>query len=242
MDRFVDLMQDAVAGNMVTTLFLERQKADKTLEKQVAFKDARFAVAGTVAAADDLRSRLAAAKASMIAADSVSERDIVIAATPGATARSSDLVLLQGSAPKANEHIGIAHHRSKDYGSALEIVVPAGKTGEQDRALALARQLRATPYLHAGPVSLLATLFQTAAQAEAIGAPADVTLTALAAAAEHIASPAPAAADVAAVVSGLFPAYAGGPYTFLRQCNAQTWRDRRARDAGRFPHLFKTQD
>jgi 3-hydroxyacyl-CoA dehydrogenase / enoyl-CoA hydratase / 3-hydroxybutyryl-CoA epimerase len=239
MDRFVDLMQDAVAGNMVTTLFLERQKSDKTLDTLVAVKDARFAVVGTGPAADDLRSRLATAKASIITPGSATERDVVIAASTEAVVRLTDLVLLEGDNAMTLEHIGVSHHRSKDYGSALEIVVPADAADAQDRALTLARQLRATPYLHAGPTSLLATLAQTAARAEATGAPADVTLTALAAAAEQIASPTPAAADVAAVVSGLFPAYAGGPYTFLRQCNAQSWRERRARDAARFPQLFK---
>ena len=48
----------------------------------------------------------------------------------------------------------------------------------------------------------------------------------------------PAFADVAAVVAGLFPSYAGGPFTFLRQHGADALRARAQAAAGRDDKLF----
>jgi len=99
--------------------------------------------------------------------------------------------------------------------------------------------LRATPYINSGSHSMLATLSAVARASITAAAPPNVELSALTAAAEGYTSA--TAADVAAVISGLYPAYTGGPFTFLRQSSAHAWNARRAKDASRYPALFRKQ-
>ena len=219
MDRFVDLMQSPVAGNMVTVLFLERQRADKQALLFGGLKGARFAVDGGGAAADALRAALVVGKAALIAPDEASAGDVVVAADPTA----GDLTLLDG-VTAATARIGITLRRSKAYGAALEIAGAAAGV-PIDKALALARQLRATPFIHGGRRSMLATLGEAGDRARAAGLPEDAVVAALARAAARLAASEDVGdrdlADVACVVGGVFPAFAGGPFAFLRAGAAQ---------------------
>ncbi len=221
MDRFVDLMQNDVAGNMVTALFLDRQKADKLTLQSPRLDGLRFAVAGDGGGAERLRALLAAAKAPAVDPALAADGDVVIAPAgraAGGAAERADLRLLDSGDDRIIDGIGIHIRRSHEYGTAIEIVT-AGEGGHPpDKALALARHLRATPYLHAGTRSLLATLAETARHAAAAGLADAAILAAQAAAAGKLDAEGGignhAMADVAAVVGGVFPAHAGGPFAF----------------------------
>jgi 3-hydroxyacyl-CoA dehydrogenase/enoyl-CoA hydratase/3-hydroxybutyryl-CoA epimerase len=218
MERFVDLMQNEVAGNMVTSLFLSRQKADKQVAGAASVSS--FAVIGSTPAADALRNALAAAKAPLVGADAAG-RDIVrIHAGGDRAAADADLHLLETPEDRALGAVGIHIARSRAHGTAIEIVGGAPQSKALGKALALARALRATPYVHPGERSLLATLADIAAQARRAGLPPIAILAAQAAAARRMSAAAggigdPAMADVACVVAGMVPAYAGGPFAWL---------------------------
>lgn len=213
MDHFVDLMQDDVAGRMISTLFLWRQKAEKQLAGANPVK--RFAVRGEGSTADTLRSAIAAAKGTLIQAEEADEGDVVIMVGAGPR-RPNELVLLADPEDDCGNNTGIHIARSKAYGSAIEIVTPGAESAGTRAALAVARQLRATPWIHPGSRSLLARL--TALQTGS-NRPAADSLAALAGAADAMRAAGhtgdEAMADVACVVGGLFPAFAGGPYTWI---------------------------
>jgi len=212
MDRFVDLMQDPVAGNMITTLFLSRQKADKQLAGAASVK--RFAVTGEGVAADGLKAAITAAKGTIVDAAEAGVDDLVIHAGPG-PAGAAPLVLLAGPHHEAGAATGFHIARSGAYGTAIEIITddPAGPGARL--GLALARQLRATPWIHGGSHSLLARLAAVQARAEAAGQSQAEILAALSQAAAAVPAGDTDMGDVACVVGGLFPAFAGGPFTWL---------------------------
>lgn len=204
MDRFVDLMQDPVAGNMVSVLFLDRQRADKQTASFDGLKGARFAVAAEGPEATSLRALLAAVRAPVIDPAAAGPGDVVIA---GAGMAPADLILITRAEQRLDGIAGIAFASSRAYGTALELVLPT-QACAPDKGLALARALRATPYVHAGRRALLAALAETGGGAAAMPA---MTRAALALdAAGDIGDR--SMADVAAAVSGLFPAFAGGPF------------------------------
>ncbi len=222
MDRFVDLMQNEVAGNMISVLFLWRQKADKHLSR--AAQASGFAVIGTGAAADALRATLAAAKARIFAADDASADGVRILVGGDLAPAGADLILLATPEDRCGRLAGIHIARSRSYGTAIEIV--GGDESGVGKALALARQLRATPYVHAGERSLLATVADAAGKARLAGLPAAGVLAAQAVAARRLVAPGGSAedtalADVACVVGGLFPACTGGPFTWLAAHDAE---------------------
>ena len=211
MERFVDLMKDPVAGHMVGTLFINRQRADKLVAGVRGPRDMRFAVAGDSEPAKALAAFIGAARGTVVTAAEAGPSDTVIAAM--GIAGAADLRLLTATQDAlALGEIGVALASSQAYGHALEIVDNGGDPARLQKALGLARQLRATPYLHTGVHALLATLAplvradqsepqQMAAMVEAarrLQGAGEVGDTEL--------------ADVAAVVGGLFPAWAGGPF------------------------------
>ena len=216
MDRFVDLMQDEVAGNMVSTLFLWRQKADKQLAGVAPAS--RFAVTGDNTTAQALKAALVAAKGTLVGPGEVSDCDVRIQ-TGLVPVGAVDLVLLSGTDDKPGDATGIYLARSRDFGTALEIITNDSDSPGARKALALARQLRATPFIHSGNSSLLARLAHVGAKANEARMPPDAVLAALARAAQeasqHGGAFDPQMADVASVVGGVFPAYAGGPFTWM---------------------------
>lgn len=215
MERFVDLMKDCVAGHMVNTLFINRQRADKIIHAYRGPR-ARFALSKGISTDSDIAAALMATQATMMAADEVSSEDILI--TLAEDVGTAGLRLLTNAQSLLDTgDIGIFIATSKTYGTAIEIVDHGGSPILRDKAIALARQLRATPYIHTGTCSLLAAL-------KACASP-DMPDT------ERIARMRETAnrmrvsnnigdsdlADVAAVVGGLFPAYAGGPFLTSRE-------------------------
>ncbi|SMH38859.1 enoyl-CoA hydratase-related protein [Azospirillum agricola] len=222
MERFVDLMQNEVAGNMVTVLFLDRQKADKLLLQAPKPDGVRFAVTGEGAGAQRLRAMLAVAKVAEVDAAQAGETDVVIAPAGDAMAKRADLRLLDSADDRIGGTAGIHVRRSAHHGTVVEIVTAGGE--EPGKALALARQLRATPYLHAGSRSLLAALADVERRAAEAGLPEAAILAAQALAAGTLDAEGGigdrAMADVACAVAGVFPAHAGGPFLHLARHGA----------------------
>lgn len=215
MSRFIELMYHPAAGNMIATLFLNRQRAEKILPSLPSAKGIRFAIDGEGEAADGLRALLAGAKAELVAAGPA---DIVVGTS--ASHRVTDLTLMTDPSPLPPDAVGLFMRRSNSHGAAIEIVGPEDSPA-LPKALAIARLLWATPYVHEGSRSLLAALAAFDARTDIAGVPEDAILVAKAAIAAEMDAEGDvgdlAIADVACVVSGLFPAYAGGPFTFLRQ-------------------------
>ena len=150
MERFLDLIADPTAGNMITTLFLDRQRADKQAAPYAGVREFRVALPADDAATGQLRATLGKAKVAIVG--------------PGA---------------------------------AADIEVPLVRVGKR---------------------SFLATLAEAQAKAQSGGLDEDGTVLALSEAALQFASSEDigdrALADVAAVVGGVIPAYAGGPFAF----------------------------
>lgn len=211
MDRFVDLMMDPVAGNMVMTLFINRQRADKLLANIRAPGDMRFAVTASGAAANVLVAALAATRAKVAPADATGPGDTIIG--PADSPVLPDLRLVAfASEVLAEGEAGVAIASSPEYGRAIEIIDAGADAARIGKAFALARQLRATPYLHKGRRSLLATLAPLSAANPRM---ADA-MSSMIEAANRLRADGEVddteAADVAVVVGGLFPAWAGGPF------------------------------
>ena len=236
--RFIDLMQDSVAGNMVAILFLGRQKADKLVAQLPAPIGLRFAVSASGKAAEALKAALTAAKVTVVAASEVTEGDIVI----GRGAGTGDLQLLEHEGDRLSRGVGVYVRRSKPYGTAIEIVIASEDETATAQAMVLAQRLRASPYIHTGTLSLLARMAHIEARAAAAGLPEDAKMAAQALEAERLRAAGgigdPLMADVACAVSGVFPAYAGGPFTFLAQCPAGRLAEIRAHSEQIAPDLF----
>ena len=203
--HFVDLIRDRVAGNMVATLFIARQRADKA-PLEAAGTPRRFAVIGSGPAFAALEADLRKAKAEIVAPDQIGPDDVTI----GPVGSTADLQFVDDAATEVRDGAGFVLRRSPDHGTALEVFGTVDAAARA-KAMALALRLRATPCVHAGTRSLLAAL-------EAVpGALDDPDRQAhqRRIAAEFAAAGAiddPELADVIAVVGGVFPAHAGGPF------------------------------
>ncbi|MBL6750042.1 MAG: enoyl-CoA hydratase/isomerase family protein [Nevskia sp.] len=240
MDIFVELIRDRVAGNMVRTLFLERQRAARIAPSQ-AMAQARVAVAG--AAAAPLADLLKAARAPLIEPAQAAAGDVVLL-PPGAAAPAAGtpVAWLRGPADRpdsAGAASGLWVAEAGEHGRAVEVLAPAGA---EDAGLAVARWLRATPLVTRGEAPLLPALQAAQDAARAAQLPREDTLLAVALAAARVWAGGGVAdialADVAAVISGLHPAYTGGPYNYLRQSTAAELRKRAAVAAVRNAELF----
>jgi 3-hydroxyacyl-CoA dehydrogenase/enoyl-CoA hydratase/3-hydroxybutyryl-CoA epimerase len=236
MDCFVDLMKDPVAGRMVTTLFLNRQKADKLTQQFKGLSGARFALAAEGAAADMLRAALVAAKANLIDVAQATGADVVIASAVSPAKARADLLLIEDAVELPGGRAGVFLAPSREHGAALEIVGADGKANE--KGLALARQLRATPYLNPTRRSLLAALARARSAAAGAGLDEDGQIAAMGLAARETGAENSAMADVASVVSGLFPSWAGGPIAWLAEQGEAGLAAARARYGGRAPAVF----
>ncbi|MCK9283272.1 MAG: enoyl-CoA hydratase-related protein [Rhodocyclaceae bacterium] len=244
--RFVDLMVDEAktAANMLRTLFLNRQIADKLVAGiPPEARNCRFSVQASGKAAVALAAALSAAKASLVAADVAGEADIVIRGVDQQTTDAAHLILLDDAEDcLAEGNTGIVLKSSPQYGLALEIVQSQPNENAKGRALALAKRLRATPFIHSGTKSLLAALSAAASSARSAGIDENGILLAQALAASHFQAAGSLGdvrfADVASVVSGVYPAFTGGPFTFISLLGEKRLAEDRAAYAKHTPHLF----
>ncbi len=249
MSRFVDLAYDEARtmANMVRTLFLDRQVADKIAARVPIARDIGVCVKAAGKAAEDLCAALADAGLSFPKPHEVGNHDIVILSASGQSEERTGLrlVLLAGAEDRLNRgSAGIFLKASPQYGRVLEIVLKAPGQQQQatNAALVLARRMRATPFIHGGELSLLAKLVSVEAEAQAMGLDEQGILLAQALAASrfraagHIEDP--RLADVGCVVSGAFPAFTGGPFNYLRMLGESEIAQRKARYGYRAGGLF----
>ena len=246
MARFVDLMFDEArtAANMVRTLFLNRQVADKIVATTPDTGELRFSVQASGKVAAELSAALSAAKQTPVDAAQVTDADVVVIhSVDKQPSDGSGLVLLAGAEDRLRDgNAGVFLKRSSHYGLVLEIILTRPDEKAKRRALVLAKRLRATPFLHSGPASLLAKLIAVDAEAHAAGLDEEGVLLAQALAASrfhtegHIEDP--QFADVGAVVSGVYPAFTGGPFNFLLLRGEECIAREKATYSPRAAHLF----
>jgi len=243
MDCFVDLIRDPVAGNMVRTLFLNRQRAAKLAPSQSAAASARVAVIGERGA--QVERLLESGKAALVSADRLTGNDIALlmpAARIEIGRRVAWLESALDSPADVGASTGIWLSEATQHGRAAEIVLTTEDEPAKDAAIMLTRWLGATPLLTSGNTSLLARLRLARSAARNADCTESDELLAVALAAARAWCDGDVSdtslADVAAVIAGLHPAYGGGPFNYLRQGGAESLRLRSAAAALRHPRLF----
>lgn len=208
MRQFLRLMFDPVAGNMVRTLFLNRQRADKELAAPAGLKIASLSHGPLDSNAiwqDALaRSRLNPTQDNNLPACAAQFVD-----SRGETHR---VTLLSLDAPAVAAGATALLSAAGPYGRVLEIV-DASEPAAQALA-ALAVRLGALPWRTPGPRSALRALAATRG-ADLLDAQALAALHLYAEGQVHDAE----LFDVAACTAGITPPYSGGPFTHL-------WRQR----------------
>jgi 3-hydroxyacyl-CoA dehydrogenase / enoyl-CoA hydratase / 3-hydroxybutyryl-CoA epimerase len=248
MDCFVGLIRDPVAGNLVRTLFLDRQRAAKLSPLELDARVARVAVVGPNGA--DLERRLGLGKAPLVTASELTDRDVVVVMPTGRPERGIGvawLAAVSGDAVQAiaacGARVGVWLANSSEHGVALEVFLPFDDAQARDAGVLVARWLRATALLTRGKRLLLPALHAAQAAARAAGCDEDEEALAVSLAAADIWSGGGiddvALADVAAVLAGLHPSYTGGPFNFLRQHRFSDLAARAALAASRDRELFR---
>lgn len=195
-DEVLRLILGPVAPRMIRTLFLERVRADRELGRQVATTLARITV-GPISAPHAAWTQALAATKIPCEADAALQPDTV-ALTDAAGQRH--LVALRVLDEPASEAAltQLVLAPAGPYGQVLEIVGPANEA-----AAALARKLRALPWRTPGPVGLLQKL-----RGKSLEEQEQIARQALPGAGD------PAFVDVAACLSGVSPAWSGGPLSW----------------------------
>jgi 3-hydroxyacyl-CoA dehydrogenase/enoyl-CoA hydratase/3-hydroxybutyryl-CoA epimerase len=218
MSIFIKLIRDPVAGNMVRTLFLERQRAAKAGQVPAELKDARIAVTGP-GGGPWLR-RLEKNRCTLTNLRQLGPHDLVL--------RSNGVDMLM-RAPNCLPGAAAAKvwlWEATTHGQVLEVASPAGRTDLADAGRRLAHGLRATLLSVTGDASFLGALDEARRAAKAAGCGEDEILLAISLEAlrqwQAGSVTDTALADVAAVLAGLHPAWSGGPYTWLRQRGMET--------------------
>ena len=219
---FVKLMRNPVAGNMVRTLFLNRQRAAREGLPPESLSGARVALAGSNT--NTIQALLLKNKAPLIEASVVTDQDIVLLTGDVNLVAGKKIAWLRDERTASKDAVaGCWLADPTEHGCAAEIVVQNG-----DQALALvdagkklAQWLRATVLLTSGRRAFLSVLAeaQTAARKAACSEDEELLVVALAAAGAWVEGGIGDIenADVAAVLSGMHPAFTGGPFTYLRQ-------------------------
>jgi 3-hydroxyacyl-CoA dehydrogenase/enoyl-CoA hydratase/3-hydroxybutyryl-CoA epimerase len=246
MDCFVRLIRDPVAGNMVRTLFLNRQRATKVLGRGGTLgRPRRVAVAGPVA--NSLRKMFELAEVALIDPAHAGEDEIVIVTDPSISrAGWSNVAWLRGtrsSLESFGTESGVWVSDSTEYGRSVEVCMCSATLPISAAALDIVRWLNAVPLI-TRKVAFLQSLetmqagireydpedrlLAIALQSARIWRGGSIDDTPL--------------ADTAAVIAGFMPAYTGGPFAYLRHCGfADVWA--RANRAGQeYGALFDIPD
>nr|AEO27329.1 3-hydroxy-5-isopropenylpimelyl CoA dehydrogenase [Pseudomonas sp. 19-rlim] len=228
MDIFVELIRDPVAGNMVKTLFLERQKAAK-LRPDESFRTARIALAGSDLA--DLGRQLEKRRAQLADVSALGEDDVLVLARGGVGGKGLKVHwLTDSSADLESGAIGLWVSAKGTHGRAAE-VFQAGvcaDCGERDAALLVANLLGASCLLSHGSRPLLPLLNELGQQCAARQCSEEdrFVIMAMAALQDWNAGlvDQPDMVDMACVIAGIYPSFSGGPFKFLRNLGLEQAR------------------
>lgn len=244
MDVFVDLIRNPVAGNMVRTLFLNRQRAVKEGQPPKSLSDARVAVAGSNAEA--IRTMLEKGKAPVIDAAELTDRDIAVVVGDVSTVAGRRIAWLRDKedlAAPLNASAGFWLADPTEHGRSAEVVVENGHEEQADAGRKLAQWLRATVLVTSGGTAFLPALKDAQTSARKAGCSEDEVVLAVALAAARACLEGGITdvetADVAAVLSGMHPAYTGGPFTYLRQTGLTQIQTKAEDAAQRHQSLFR---
>jgi 3-hydroxyacyl-CoA dehydrogenase/enoyl-CoA hydratase/3-hydroxybutyryl-CoA epimerase len=208
MTQFLRLMFNPVAGNMVRTLFLERLRAERELAAPEDVRIERIGVGAIGAARSAWTDALAKVKLPQAADPALPPDTLELTDTQGRRTRVALRVLDEAASTDSGGLPLAVLSPAGPYGRVLEIV------GANDAAAAaiasLAARLWSLPWRSAGTASVLQRLRDTTLPEQAQAA---VRYAAAPGAGE------PAFLDVAACLSGVTPAWSGGPLT-------QAWAER----------------
>ncbi len=239
MSCFVELIRSPVAGNMIRSLFLDRQRAAKRLP--AAGRKPRAAILGADALA--LAEILRTLRIEVVPPGG--RDDAITLVTTGERSPPSDAVAWLEAPTDSPRAAGVASgvwvSEPTAHGRVVEVSVEESET---DAALGLefARWLRATPLVTRGGVLLP----RLAAVSKGALANSEQCLLAVALEAARVWSAGVSfdtgIADSAAVIAGLHPAYTGGPFEFLRQRGAAAIRSAAAVSHGSSASLFQVPD
>ena len=206
MHQFLRLMFDPVAGRMVRTLFLERLRADRELAAPAAARVESLRVGPISAARGPWAQALAKLKIPLASDDSLPADSLETVDAQGTRHRMALRTLdeLPEAAQASGPLLAVLAPASA-YGRVLEIVGPPGPPVLA--AQSLAERLWCLPWPTPGPVSVLQRL-----RGQSLSEQARIA---------HDCAALPGAGDasfldVAACLSGVTPAWTGGPLT---------WRD-----------------
>lgn len=252
MDIFVRLIQDPVAGNMMRSLFLDRQRSLKAFDDLPAAGAIRIGLSGEDTMG--LGKSLAAAGFVLAAPSELSEGDISVTIEVDDARSQTIRIACRREARSAALESGNRLEAgvwtaSSPCGRAVE-VYSTGDPVVREVALHVARSLRPDAVLvSAGTESVLARLDRVGRKARADGLDEGVQLHTIALSAQEALADGwvsdETLVDSAAVVAGLVPAYSGGPFTFLRQQGEETrgaaeeivaGREKRGESIGRGAH------
>ncbi|MFT3792314.1 MAG: enoyl-CoA hydratase-related protein [Rudaea sp.] len=204
MREFVQLMFDPVAGNMVRSLFINRQRADKELVAPAGVEISRL----RHGALSDEWGRALGKSGLQVAPDAALPAGTIAIEDDAGATQEIRVADLRGAVADAQAVLSPAG----EYGRALEIV-GVGK-GAVAVLAALAARLRALPWPTHGASSVLAAL-----KTAATDRPTPATLDAQAVLALRLVDAGgidePVFLDVAACAASVSPAYTGGPLTWF---------------------------
>lgn len=239
MTCFVELIRSPVAGNMIRSLFLNRQRAAKRLPS--VGRKPRVAILGAEASA--VAEILQTSRIEVVSPGG--RDDAITLLTAAAGSHLPDAVAWLNARVDSPRAAGVTSgvwvSEPTVHGRVVEVSVEE-RESDASLGLELARWLRATPLVTRGGV-LLPRLAVAGA-----GAPENSEQRILAVALEAArvwsegVSFDPGIADSAAVIAGLHPAYTGGPFEFLRQRGAAAIRSAASALHGRSALLFHVPD
>ena len=218
MRQFLRLMFSPVAGNMVRTLFLERQRADRELAPPQGLRIEKVSAGPISPARSAWTTSLGKAKLAVDEDITLPADTIELLDNRGARHRLAARVLADAAGGHEPEGAFAVLTPNGPFGNVLEIV---GADDACAAALAaLGQRLRALPYRTQARTSMLL------AQASADRDDADAQALAALSRAATMPTGDTDFYDVAACVAGVTPLWSGGPFTHL-------WREH-ARLAPRF--------
>ena len=207
MRQFLRLMFSPVAGNMVRTMFLNRQRADRELAPLVGLGIEKVSTGAIFPALAAWSDALSKSKLAVSVDPDLPANTIELLDSTGAH-HCVELLVLGNAAAKEAPHGSFAVlSPAGPFGRVLEIV--SNDDAAANALAALAQRLRALPWRSAGPTSAL--LAQAGADAQDADAQA---LTALSRAATVAIGDADLY-DVVTCVAGVTPTWSGGPFTHL---------------------------